>query len=927
MPLEIGTRLASYEIIELLNPGAQPEIYKATDTQQSRTVTIKLLPAHISEHPETKGRIEREMKALSGLSHPNICAVHEVSREGETEFLVTEYAEGETLEKRLESGPLPLDDVLKFSLAIVDALNNAHRLGIVHRGLRPSNILLTADGVKLLDFGITKWDVPAPTSEKPVSDARSNATLPDVPDEVVRYMAPEQISGSAADARCDIFAFGAVLYEMVTAAKAFEGKNRPVLIAAIATLDPDPLSKLQPEVPPALDHIAQRCLEKDPDDRWQTSHDLLVQLRWLAEGGDVLLAAARARKKREKRVLAVIAVAALLFAVGLSEGVAYLGSSDVSEAFQFRIPIAGLNTADISISPDGKQLAIVAKPNTQEPAWLFVRQTGSPEFQRLTGTQDASQPFWSPDSRSIGFVAGGRLKRVNAGGGAPKDLGAVPGFTGGAWGTSQVILFGSPKGLFRLPAEGGTPEAITTVAKDETGHFFPAFLPDGQRYLYSAWSADAAHRGVFSGTLSSKGNARVMDAQSNVQYAAPGYLVYHRDATLFAQPVDEGTLKTSGDALHIADQLDFNPASGRGSFDVSQEGALVYFQGQGMGGGGPAGRGETNNNFQWGFVGRDGTKPVAAGDTKVFGDMDLSPDEKRLAVTQADAAGAASDIWVIDWMNAGRSYRVTLEPGDNINPVWERPRGDRIAYTTYRKGNADIYIKNANGLGAETPLLETPANESIEDWSWDGKYFVYRSGPFDAEDIWAYSMEEKKAFPVVEGPFRKDEPQLSRDGKWLAYTSNESENIFQIYVVSFPDGKEQKIRVSTNGGGQPRWSASGKELFFRTEGDNKAMVAGIRIVNGRIEAGVPQALFTAPNQGTTTRVPTRHQWSVAQDGQRFFMRIPPGTVAGVVGVTGQVQFAVQAAGQPAGLLSNQAQVLSGLTVIRNWPAFFQKVAP
>jgi serine/threonine protein kinase len=925
MPLEIGSRLASYEILELLNPGAQPEIYKASDTKQSRTVTIKLLPAHISEHSETKSRIEREMKALSELSHPNICAVHEISREGETDFVVTEYAEGETLEKRLEGGPLALDDVLKFSLAIVDALNKAHRQGIVHRGLRPSNILLTADGVKLLDFGSPKWDTPASTSEKPVTDARSNATLPDVPDEIVRYMAPEQISGNASDARCDIFAFGAVLYEMATGQKAFEGKNRPVLIAAIATLDPDPISKSQPEVPPALDHIAQRCLEKDPDDRWQTSHDLLVQLRWLAEGGDVQLAAARARKKKEKWLLAVIAVAALLVAIGLSEAVAYLGNTDVTEAFQFRVPIAGLNPSDISISPDGKQLAIVAKPNTQESTWLFVRKTGSPEFQRLTGTQDASQPFWSPDSRSIAFVAGGRLKRVLESGGAPKDLAAVPGFTGGAWGSSQVILFGTPKGLFRVPAEGGTPEAITIAEKQETGHFFPAFLPDGQRYFYTVWSEDAARRGVFSGTLGLEGNAKLMDAQSNVQYAAPGYLLYHRDATLFAHPFDEDSLKTNGDALHIADQLDFNPANGRGSFDVSQNGALVYFQGEGAAGGGPTGRGDTQGNFQWGFVVRDGTKRTPVGDAKVFGDMDLSPDERKLAVTQADSVGAPSDIWVIDWMNAGRSYRVTFDPGDNINPVWERPRGDRIAYTTFRKGNADIYIKNANGLGAETPLLETPANESIEDWSWDGKYFVYKSGPRDAEDIWAYSIEDKKAVRVVDGPFRKDEPQLSRDGKWLAYTSNESENVFQVYVVSFPDGKEQKIRVSRDGGGQPRWSKNGRELFFRTESDNRAMVAAITIVNGRIEAGVPDPLFAAPQGGSITRSQVRHQWAVSQDAQRFFIRIPA-NVAGAGLPGAQVPFQAQNVFNLVGQ-SNQGQVSSGLTVILNWPASFQKAAP
>jgi hypothetical protein len=476
-----------------------------------------------------------------------------------------------------------------------------------------------------------------------------------------------------------------------------------------------------------------------------------------------------------------------------------------------------------------------------------------------------------------------------------------------------------------VPAEGGTPEAITIAEKQETGHFFPAFLPDGQRYFYTVWSEDAARRGVFSGTLGLEGNAKLMDAQSNVQYAAPGYLLYHRDATLFAHPFDEDSLKTNGDALHIADQLDFNPANGRGSFDVSQNGALVYFQGEGAAGGGPTGRGDTQGNFQWGFVVRDGTKRTPVGDAKVFGDMDLSPDERKLAVTQADSVGAPSDIWVIDWMNAGRSYRVTFDPGDNINPVWERPRGDRIAYTTFRKGNADIYIKNANGLGAETPLLETPANESIEDWSWDGKYFVYKSGPRDAEDIWAYSIEDKKAVRVVDGPFRKDEPQLSRDGKWLAYTSNESENVFQVYVVSFPDGKEQKIRVSRDGGGQPRWSKNGRELFFRTESDNRAMVAAITIVNGRIEAGVPDPLFAAPQGGSITRSQVRHQWAVSQDAQRFFIRIPA-NVAGAGLPGAQVPFQAQNVFNLVGQ-SNQGQVSSGLTVILNWPASFQKAAP
>jgi hypothetical protein len=507
----------------------------------------------------------------------------------------------------------------------------------------------------------------------------------------------------------------------------------------------------------------------------------------------------------------------------------------------------------------------------------------------------------------------------------------VAGFTGGTWGTSQIILFGSPKGVFRISAEGGKAEAITTLEKQEAGHFWPSFLPDGRHYLYLAWTTEAANRAVFSGELGSKDKpAKLMGADSNVKYAEPGYLLFHREATLFAQPFDAGKVALrTGDPLHIADQLDFSTANGRGYFDVSQKGALVYFQGLGSGAGGPGGRGQTNTNFQWGWVNRArGGQVTPVGETKVYGDMDLSPNERLIAVTQSENPGAASDIWVIDWQNAGRSYRLTTDPGDNINPVWERPNGDRIAYTTYRKGNADIYIKNANTTGPETPLLDTPSNESIEAWSADGKYIAYKSGPEGSEDIWALPLfGEKKPILIVDGPFRKDEPQFSYDGKWLAYASNESAGVFQVYVVSFP-GREQKIKVSINGGSQPRWREDGKELFFRTEIDNMAMVATISTVGGKIDAGVPTQLFPAPQGGTTTRDPMRHQWAVTRDGQRFLLRIPQqgagggGITAPAISPTAQNQ-----PGQAQSVETAQAFVSSGLTVIRNWPAAFQKEAP
>lgn len=933
MALDTGTRFGAYEILERLSAIGDGEVYKASDTQQNRTVTIKLLPPHISEDPDTKQRFEREVRTLSALNHPNICALHEIGREGDTDFLVTEYVEGETLAKRLERGAMTLDEVLKVALAMADALNQAHRAGVVHRGLRPSNIVLSPEGVKLLDFGLSKWEEQKPSSAVPATEVRAKATMPDVPDGVLQYMAPEQINGTtteAADARSDIFAFGAVLYEMVTGAKAFEGKNRPVLIAAIATLDPDPLSKTQPDSPPALDHIAQRCLEKDPDDRWQTAHDLLVQLRWAAEGGDVLLVAARARQQREKRILAVLAAAAFLLTVTVTQAVVYWGGSEETEPFQFRVPVAGLNTFDISISPDGKLLALVSKPNTQESASLFVRPTGSTEFRRLVGTDDAAQPFWSPDSRSIGFAAAGRLKRVEATGGAPKDLGEAPGFTGGAWGTAGIILFGSPKGLYRVSTEGGKPEPATTVEKQEAGHFWPSFLPDGQHYLYLAWSADAANRAVFTGTLGSKDKTKLMAADSNASYADPGYVLFHREATLFAQPFDAQKLALTGDPLHIADQVAFSPTNGRGSFDVSQKGWLVYFQDQ-AGGGAPSGRGQMANAFQWGWLNRSGRQVVLAGEQGTFGDMDLSPDGKLIAVTQPDA-GASSDIWVIDWQRAGVSQRLTLDPADDINPVWSRPIGDRIAFTAYRKGNADIYVKNANGVGPETPLLESASNEIVEDWSKDGRFIAYKLGQEGSEDLWILPLfGDKKPFPIVQGPFHKDEPQFSYDGKWLAYTSDESGGVFQVWVISFPGG-EHRLQVSKDGGGQPRWRQDGKELFFRSQNDNGAWAVDIT-PGTKIEAGIPRRLFTAPQGGTITRDPIRHQWTATPDGQQFLLRVPAGQVistrggAGAVTATGVIFNAQGQPGQPAAAQGGQGFVSSGLTVIRNWPRAFREAAP
>ena len=940
MSLAPGTRLGPYEVVAPIGAGGMGEVYKATDTRLNRTVAIKVLPTHWISDPEMKQRFDREAQTIASLTHPHICTLHDIGsepREGQPpiDYLVMEHLEGQTLARRLERGALPLDEALKVGIAIADALDNAHRAGIVHRDLKPANVMLTPTGPKLLDFGLAKTaDAGRPPSSPPglspapaaptglASPARPSVTAQGMIVGTLQYMAPEQIEGAEADARSDIFAFGAIFHEMVTGTKAFEGKNRALLIAAIATLELDPLSKTQHAAPLTLDHVARRCLAKDPEDRWQTAHDLTVQLRWIAAGG-VASAQPVTDAKPDRRIRLFVAAALVLLAITAAPAIMYLRGPQAPEPFQFRVPVAGLSDSDIAISPDGQTIALVAQPNTQEPKSLFVRPVGSTTFRKLGGTDDAAQPFWSPDSRTIAFVAGGRLKRVDAAGGAPKDLGDAKGFTGGAWSSDNVILFGSGSGLFRLSAEGGAAEAVTAVEKPETGHYWPSFLQDGQRFVYLAWSDDAASRAVLAGSLGSKDKTRLMSAESNV-VAVPGFLVFHREATLFAQAFDGQRL--AGDPVHVADRLALSSANGRGHFAVSQNGVLLYSQSAGAAGG-PTGRAQVLVNAVIGWSDRGGKQLGLAAEQGTYGDFDLSSDGKFVAVTRQES-GPSADIWVIDWERALVPTRLTRDPADDLNPVWA-PTGDRIAFTTYRKGNADIYVKNANGVGDETPLLDSPADEQIEDWSEDGKYIAFKLGQSGYDDLYVLPMtgDNKKAIPVVVGPYRKDEPQFSYDSKWLAYASNES-GTFEVYVISFP-GLDQKVRLSAiGGGGQPRWSRTGKELFYRGP-DGAAMVVDLKLTGSKLDASAPQRIFPPHTTAPSSREPNRHMWNVTPDGQRFLVRYPNNSAAGFSGGrTGAAPIPFNSPGAIAAATTAGAQafVSSGLTVIRNWPAAAGKAA-
>jgi serine/threonine protein kinase len=950
------------------------EVYRATDTRLGRTVAIKVLPPHFAAEPEMQQRFEREAQTIAGLNHPNICILHDIGEQDGTHFLVMEYVEGETLADRIARGPLPLGDVLHIAGEVVDALDKAHRQGIVHRDLKPANIMLakatrtgsaatkiiaapaesvakpasdptasiapssksgrsaslaptprsSSSHTKLLDFGLAKWVAPGDSHLISAQSTRMDVTMQGAIVGTLQYMAPEQVEGKEADARTDIFALGAVLYEMLTGKRAFEGKSQASLIGAIMKAEPRPISHSAPDTPAVLEHMIARCLVKDPEERWQNAHSIKLKLEWIGRHRDAVQVAAPKRTWRDVAVWAALGV--LLTAVSVPAYLQWQGRA-VPDAIQFRHTISGLFESDTAVSPDGKTIAFVAKPDQGAAASLYVRPFGDLTAVKLAGTDNATQPFWSPDSQFIGYVSGGKLKKIAAVGGATQDLTAAAEVFGAAWSASQggTVVFGTPKGLFTVSAEGGSPTTVSELGEAETGHFWPSFLPDGRHLVYLAWSEEPAKRVIYAGSLDSKDRTRLVDAESNPIYATTpasgGQLLYHRQATLFAQPFDAKALRFTGDPAQVVGEVS-TADNGFGKFSVSQTGALLYFQGQA--GASASGRARVTAS-QFGWIDRNLGRSGAALEQGQYGDMDLSPDGKFIAVTRQEAGASAADIWVYDWAKQV-TQKITNDPVDAIDPVWS-PDGLRVAFTSYRKGNADIYVTNANGVGAETPLLESALNESIEDWSRDGRYIAIEYGKDAFQDIYAAPIENDKAgkpFPVVEGRFQKNEPQFSKDGKWLAYTADQNEaGRFQVYVVSFPV-PDRKLQVSTDGGGQPRWAWDGKRIFYRTPDNRMAYVE--MTLGDTLQAGPPMTAFAAPTTNPTAADLTRHMFSVGREGQAL-VRIPTGaaTVGGGTGGSAPV-LSLQITPPSGGGNSAAARgpVTSGLTAILHWTSLLQK---
>ena len=889
MALAAGARLGPYEIVSPLGAGGMGEVYRARDTRLDRSVALKILPSALATDPQLRDRFEREARAMSSLNHPHICMLFDVGQQDGIDFLVLEYLEGETLAERLtRASRLDPSEALTIAVDICDALDKAHRAGVVHRDLKPANVMLTKAGAKLLDFGLAK-------SASPIVAASGLSMAPTTPPNLTaqgtilgtfQYMAPEQIEGLEADARTDIFAFGALLFEMLTGRTAFEGRTRASLLGAILKDEPPPPSRTAPAAPAALDRIVSTCLAKEPDDRYQSARDLLRDLKWAASGSaeppSTQAVASRALSHRAGwlvaavATVALIAVAAIAFRPDVTPG---------SEPVQFTIAApatasfggptsGGTGTAtQLAISPDGRNVVFVAGARSAYQIWL--RPLSSQSATPIPGTEGGTFPFWSPDSRSIGFFAGGKLKKIQLGGGPAIVLCDAPGGRGASWNHDNVIVFapaaGGPSGLMRVSSGGGAPTAVTTLdAKTgENSHRWPHFLPDGRRFIYTATTGPCCPAtkpsAIRIGALdSADAGITLFETESSVVYSS-GHLFFARDETLMAQPFDPAVGELRGEAFTIAERV--GPEGSRYvSASVSETGTLVYAQGSQMARHlvwfDRSGRTlDTLLDFATGGSPRNRTQS---------GNPALSPDGKRVALSLFSGTPENQDIWIVDTARKVED-RVTVDAEQDRAPVWS-PDGSRIAFSGRRAGKFFLRQKGVERPGPDEPLLESTDEVGPSDWSKDGRflaYTVYGTFPLRS-DVWVLPLfGDGKPFPVAQTPFFESTAAFSPDGRWVAFTSNESGES-EVYVQPFPAGGA-KYRVSRQGGGQPVFRADLKELFF-VASDGSMMAAPI-IGTNPFETGPPQALFVAIPESSLTL--NTHQYAVTKDGRRFLINTRP----------------------------------------------------
>ena len=871
MPLTAGSRLGPYEILSPLGAGGMGEVYRAKDTRLERTVAVKVLPSHMASSPEVRQRFEREAKTISQLSHPHICALYDVGREGETEYLVMELLEGETLSDRLAKGPLPLEQTLRFGTEIADALDKAHRQGIVHRDLKPANVMLTKSGVKLLDFGLAKAMAPATQQSSLTSlPTQQGLTQEGTILGTFQYMAPEQLEGKEADGRTDIFAFGAVLYEMATGKKAFPAASQASLITAIMSSEPPPISSFQPTSPAALDRVVKTCLAKDPEDRWQSATDLKRELRWIGEGsqaGSTAQPAPAARRRAGSGIAWLIALVCAVAAIAAALGLWRVRSARPPAVHSFVLPpektafeLTGDEAAPPAISPDGERIVFGASGR------LWVQSLSKGVTTALPSSERGVFPFWSPDSRSIGFFSGGKLRTVEAAGGPAQVLCDAPTPRGGSWGSAGVIVFAADfrGGLSRIPASGGVPAAVTKVdAARHTTHRWPWFLPDGKRFLYLAANhanPKSPESAIYVGSVDGGEARRLMPSYGSVQ-TVPGWLLTVRENSLTAMPFDEDRASVSPPGVSVANDANFDSGVWRGVFTASRTGLLAYqLAREGSGG-------------QLTWYDMTGHPTGTVGERGESYAMRLSPDGRRASVIQGDPN---NDIWIYE-LERGVRARLTTDAQVLPSPIWSTD-GSEILFVvgnpTPEKPDYVLARVPSFGAGEKKIILRSPIRMESTDWSRDGRYVLFDRGNIGSTDIWAVELAKPdKPFPLVQTPFLDTTGLFSPDGRWVAYVSMQTGS-FEVYVTAFPAGGAP-YQVSASGGRLPLWSADGRTLYFIGDRD-ELMAAEVDGSGARFEIRTPKPMFPLP---VFVGPRLASAYAITPDGKRILANAAPDVAA------------------------------------------------